>query len=262
MRRVARSGAVARLGLAMMLLAVSRWSSAAPVVAQLGADDPEWSGWTLRGAGNGSATGPAYDDLGLNSWYIYDGSSAAGSTLSYEHPVPPAQIAEGHEIGWILRAEVHLPNYPDAIGGSSILEFADGQRAYRLALGSDVDGDPIVELLGGAPINAVAAPVATPEPPNTSYHLYELRFNPATGLANLWINGSQWATGYAGVPTTESHVKFGSISDSDTGTSVWHRVEWEVVPVPEPSGFVTAGAALFGLLVAAWALNNSLKSDA
>lgn len=254
MRRYARPGVVAPLGVVLLLLAVAP-ALAAPVVLQAGATDPAANGWTIQGAGHGMAAGPVFDDLGLQAWCIADNSSAAGSSLAYKYPIDPTDLARAQQIGWILRAEVRLPQFPDAIGdaGSTIFEFADGQRSYRVALGTDDDGDPLVQLVGG-PSLAAQSPVAIPDPANSQYHLYELRFNPATGLANLWIDGALALVGYEGVGATSGHILFGSTSDSDTGVGLWHRVEWEVTPVPEPSSFALAAASALGMFLAARAL--------
>lgn len=251
MRRLVRPGAAALLA-AFALLIVSLAASpcaAEPIVLQSGAVDPEWNGWTAHGLGNGMAAGPTFDDQGLESWFISDESSGPGSTLDYRRAVDPADVALAHTLGWVLRAEVRLPLYADDVAdaGSTVFEFADGERAYRVALGTETDGDPLIDLFGLP--GPAGAPQATPDPPHSIYHVYELRYSPSRGLADLWVDGALWAHDYAGYASTDSHVLFGSTSDSDTGIGIWHRVEWSVIPVPEPSGLRQMLAALATLVV-------------
>ena len=231
-------------------------AEAAVVFSHSGNADPTTEGWVVEPSfapfGRPSS-GPLTGDLGLDAWSIDDNLTTIGSNWFYTQSPDAAQNSQASTNGWTLRARLRVVDSPDAVGnaGSIILEYANGVTDYRLALGAEADGDPIVLLWdGGVSSDGTTATGTsfTLQGGGSGYHLYELVYKPVAGAADLFIDGVLRVSNFTGVASsTFNRVAWGSASSSDTGQSNWNLVEWEVTAVPLPAALPLFLGGLLGL---------------
>jgi hypothetical protein len=231
------------------------------VASHMAGNDPTTEGWVIESsfAPSGRPTsGTVLNDQGsgFDAWYIDDNLSTIGSNLPYNVTLSDAQNVQAATHGWTLRANVRIADIPDSVGnaGSIMLSYANGSTDFRLALGSENDGDPIALLWDGGTTDSGTLATGSTfalQGGGPGYHLYELMYDPFTSTVDLFIDGIERLSNYAGVPTTLlNRVSWGSGSSFDTGQSNWNKVEMDIVAVPLPASlpFFLTGLVYFGWL--------------
>ena len=176
---------------------------------------------------------PVSADMGFDAWEIDDASSLLGANGGYSRNITPSEVADATAKGWRLSTRLKSATIPDdGSGGSIIVGFHSGPTRWRMAFGSQADGDPTVQLLGGS------NPVHVIDGAGAGYHLYELVFDPLSGSADLSVDGNEVLTNYIGGASSDStsFVYFGSQNDNDTGRGRYSSVQFSVVP--ESSAFL------------------------
>jgi len=223
--------------------------------------DPTTQGWTVEPSFAPSgrpSSGPVSDDQGsgFDAWSIDDNLTTIGSNWLYTQSPSANDNNQADSLGWILRAQLRVVDAPDAVGnaGSIMLEYANGVTDFRLALGSEADGDPIALLWDGGTDGGGMATGAsfTLQGGGSGYHLYEMIYDPVAASLDLFIDGIERISNYSGIQSSLfNRVAWGSGSSIDTGQSNWNQVEFEVAAVPLPASLPLFLAGLAGL--AGWA---------
>lgn len=231
---------------ALVLLIALR---AAPLSAEIifehtGNADPVTEGWTVFDAGGGGQlVGPLTNDAGsgLDAWSIRDTSTALFSTLSYNQTPTPAQLSQASTLGWSYSITIRIPNASDLAAASPFASYRDGSRNWQVGFGSEADGDPIVLLFdGGGSHPNFTGPSYTLQGAGSTYHEYDLVFNPVADTADLFIDGVERISNFPGYALAATTFGFGNGSSADTGQGNFNSVQFLVVPEP-------ASALLFGL---------------
>jgi hypothetical protein len=239
--------------------AVTGQAHASIVFSHSGNADPTTEGWSVVEpalvTGPRPATSPVSNDQGsgLDAWSIDDTSLAAGTTWTYTQSPSAADNSQATSLGWTLRANLRIGNLSDSVGnaGSIILEYANGTTAYRLALGSEADGDPIALLWdGGTDPNdsrIATGTFFTLQNGGAGYHLYEMVYDPFANSVDLFIDGIERVSNYAGISSSLfNRVAWGSAASSDTGQSNWNQVQFEITAVPLPAALPLFFSGLLG----------------
>lgn len=216
-------------------------------VKHVGSSDPTTQGWTQGGGGAGTSAGPLINDAGsgLDAWFVDDSSTSGG--LGYAALLSAPEVDLANTLGWSLTTTLRIPNALETAAVSPFLLYANGTTRWQMAFGSDAEGDPLVLLMdGGGSFPNFTGASFTLEGVGNGYHTYELVFDPDEASADLFIDGTERISDYAGFAFVEpAGIGWGTGSSADTGRGHFNLVEFSVVP--EPSGF------LFGGLVAALA---------
>ena len=239
------------LGLLFGLIVINFVSPAfATIIAQhSGANDPTTQGFTDLNSSSPVAVGPVNNDLGLgiDAWFVDDTFTTAGSIRNYIQPLTTSENDDANNMGWRLTGIVRVAtsSLPDPLvdsGDSSIyVAFMSGQKFYEFWFGSEVDGDPQVQI-PGLPATPTTVQKFTFQGAGGGYHRYDLIFDPNTGTGDFFFDGS--LIGSFGTPTSAFDtnigfgapgvVRWGSASSSDTGRGHYALVEFEIDPTTQP----------------------------
>ena len=217
------------------------------VFEHAGNTSPTDEGWTPEAFGGGVTTGTVNNDLGLgiNAWYVDDDSTSVPSTFIYRQTPAAWRIAQANSLGWKLSTRLRVVDVDHPANLTVGARYSNGERRYGMIFGSDEDGDPIVVLGEGADDYSVWGPTYTLEGAGSTYHLYELVFNPGVGSAHLLVDGTPRLSDYTGVSADTKRVFWGSANSYTMGHGNYNLVQWEIIP--EPSTFILAVLGLLGL---------------
>ena len=145
----------------------------------------------------------------------------------------------------LLSANIRIVDVPDSTDFSVSLYYLDGTRFYALQFGSQADGDPIVQFLGGGALALEGA--------GSGCHLYDLRFDPLAASVDLFVDGTERISNFLG-PLNASlpEVAWGGGESDTTGQGNYNLIRFDVgqaFPVPEPG---TLSLLTLGLLAIAF----------
>ncbi len=172
-----------------------------------------WGGWT--GARDADLVlKPLKNDQGTAAWAIIDRSTQTGVRYIIERGkgLRPEIIAEGRTNGWILRARVKVISR----GSNSTCHVAyrDDNRDWVLGFSADAEGNQTVHLQGESSLG-VDASVKVPNSRN-AYVDYEVRYDPKTNDASVYVSGSLLATRFfAAEATAARSLDFGTGSETE-----------------------------------------------
>ncbi len=195
---------------ALALLGVVGSAKAEIISLHQGTTDPTTEAFTGISFSNASTTGPLANDLGLPAQFIQ--GSAQSSQFAWGSPTLTAaqqlEIAStGFELTLVARvlqnglALAYDSTNHVTIGGGFVNY---GGKRWELELGLNGDGDTVVvlgtELDNNGPGNSVRSlgPTFTLTESGSSYHTYQLFFDPSTMLANLSVDGTPRLSNYGG----------------------------------------------------------------
>jgi hypothetical protein len=112
-----------------------------------------------------------------------------------------------------------------------------------MGFGSEADGDPIVLLFdGGGSHPNFTGPRYTLQGAGSTYHRYDLVFDPVNDSADLFVDGVERVSDFPGYALAATTFGFGNGSSADTGQGNFNAVQFIVVPEP-------ASVLLFGLAI-------------
>jgi hypothetical protein len=252
---------IVRAGMLLLLAVVglvgAPTASAVVVFEHTGATDPTTEGWSALAVPNPPFTdwGPIFNDggSGFDAWFIDDDASFGGSFLAASAVPSAAHNAIAIADGWTLRARLRVPDASEQGNSSTTVLYSDGADEYLMMFGSDADSDPLVRLYTGGPGGAPEGPTFTLEGAGNGYHLYELIFDPVAGSADLWVDGIERISDYAGVVQPSTRVVWGSAGSITEGRVHYNLVQWEIPNQPPslPSLSGLGIAMLLGLMTLA-----------
>lgn len=239
------------LSSALILLAavITAQAHASLVFAHSGNSDPATEGWSVEAsfAACGRPTTSAVSNVqhsGYDAWSIDDNLTTIGSNWTYAQTATTVANYLARAAGWTLRTLPRLSDAPDAAGnaGAVMLEYGNSLTDYRLALGAEADGAPIVLLRDGGVTDGgivVTGTSFTLQGGCADFHLYEMIYYPGADSVDLLIDGVECIRNYAGCNNPIfNRIAWGSGNNSDTGQSNRILVEWQVLTVPlQPVSF-------------------------
>jgi hypothetical protein len=228
------------LKLAAILICVFCAPSWAGTISEhLGANDPTTEGFFWPG--NISNGGLAPDGAtGFNAWTVIGG----GGSSFYQDPFTLAEAADVVTNGWILSVRMRTPT----AGSFTYSSLWDGSRRWDLLFSSSAGGDR-VELYNGSVGSGPSFTV--PGSPN-QYHLYEYLFTPSANSADLFVDGVERISNYAGLSQSVTPSVIIGSTNNVQGNFNLVRLEtppFQTTAAPEPATYGLMGAALLFLPV-------------
>jgi hypothetical protein len=214
--------------IAYAFAAYPQMSRSAEIATHQGSSNPLSEGFGYWPYNGNISSAPLADDMGMPAWEVLNGGPSGNEQAAYQQlggngpyggGLTAAQAADISAHGFVmsLRARVVSgPTYSSTSspqylvsGGSSVAGF-NGYR-YDIALANDGSGNTLVILptLVGFNGQFSYTPYQAPQSPDCSsgatycvsgagYHLYQLSYDPQSGTASLYVDGSEVLTGYAG----------------------------------------------------------------
>jgi len=189
--------------------------------AHRGKTNPAREGWRLRSSERkrlreaGIEVGPV-DENDQPAWSIrtVKDNQIVYYSIEKVNRLTPKLVAEAEEKGWVLRARVWMSEKnqipPDKWKGLASVSYRDGGRAWTLRPTVDRDGNQVLLIRQNSSLG-VDAFVAIADSRN-QYVDYEVRYNPATRDADVFVNGRRVATGFSNPPPqgpTQPQIRFG-----------------------------------------------------
>lgn len=223
-----------------LLISACEISQAKIVSLHVGSSDPVTEGWNLQSLA-GFTAGPVLNDsgLGIDSWNTTDVD--VGGSYSYFLSASEIAILNGRR--WTLSARLRVNSGIDHISGnthnSTAMYFQTPGYVFAAEFGKQADGDPVVFLWNDGPTETFTKIVL--EGVGDTYHLYEMRYDPAGSTVSLFVDGISKYTGYSGLNLNQGYptaVLFGNPSTVGLGSANWNSVTFSI-----PDG--GSSAALF-----------------
>jgi hypothetical protein len=241
-------------------LALTGLAHAALSITHAGAVDPTAEGFTVEACCGQSTSGSILNDLGHGAWSI-TGQARSYQFGYYSGTLSPEQKVDIGSQGFILTLEARASQglaltYDSGshttVGGAAV---DMGTLRFEIGLGVDGNGDTVVVLPTSIDPFGPDGSIRTPGPSYTltgsgsSYHTYQLVFNPEARSADLFVDGTERIRGYTGDPSflDNKGLKFGAFSGGQINFAQVQLTS----PVPEPSVRVMMGLGVL-LLIASW----------
>jgi hypothetical protein len=235
----------------LLLMVCSSPLSAAVLFEHTGSTDPTTEGWSIGGSGtpgsNGVYTGPITNDAGsgMDAWYVNDTATFGGSNQSYYGSLTSDQVTQASTNGWTLSTTIRIPDASETAAYAPFALYRDGVRSWDVAFGSTSGGDPIVKLITGGLHPNYNGPSYTLQGVGSTYHTYDLVYDPLSSSADLFVDGVEVISDYLGIvySTIKTNIGWGSGSSIDTGQGNFNAVSFSINPAPVP---IPAAVWLFG----------------
>jgi hypothetical protein len=244
-----RSAAIAGLVFVLVGESPSTKAQAAIIVQHSGSADPTTEGWTANIPPSGLTVGPVINDLGsgFDAWMVDDNSTMLGGNGGYNVTPTGAQVAQASAQGWVLRTRLRVVD-ATALMQDVCAIYRDGATSWDMRFGRESDGDPIVQL-----VTTSGGPTFTLQGAGSTYNLWELRYDPVAGSADLFVNGIERISNYTGFSIAQTSVIWGAASSADTGQGNYNLVQFEIFDqaqvVPEPSSLTLFGLGAAALVI-------------
>jgi len=187
------------------------------ILGHSGSVNPTNEGFSLLVSGSPSLT-PVMNDQGYNAWSI--GVSSGLDIAQYKQALTSQQV-DTLSYGWILSLTLRVGE-PVNPADSGILA---GFGGIALEFGAQANGDPAIELNNSEYISNGGGP---------GYHNYQLRFDPTTDLASVWLDGTEWLNDIQGSANPTSLI-WGEIQRPSDASYYANWSEVSVLAAPEPS---------------------------
>jgi len=177
----------------------------------IGTANPNDEEFTTLYLGAGSTVGPLVDDLGHAAWSIAGQATssqfgyAAGGLSDIQRAVIASQGFVLTLTARVLKGMAAAYDTSHAVIGGATLDT--GYRRFDITLGVDSKGDTVVILPSDFGVYGGVAPIYasgssfTLTGSGSSYHIYQLVYNPDTQLADLYVDGIKRLQDYAGCTT-------------------------------------------------------------
>ncbi|QDS98186.1 hypothetical protein [Adhaeretor mobilis] len=252
------------LPVAMLAVTSTAWGTL--ILSHSGANDPATEGWAPT-VEAGATVAPVIDDMGsgFDAWEVKN-SSGTGKVGYFGHaavtPAVEADIATG---GWSVRANLRVDDttangYDEALAPAPGFVMRLGAIGHwvLLEMSTDSSGNPTARLKGGTGLGNVSDIITTS---GSGYHTYDLRTQPMTSLADLYIDGTKVISDFDinNTATFPNQFIWGNWATGSDGAGYWNSLEFETSPaaVPEPSG---SAILLLGAVSLALERRRRLKS--
>jgi hypothetical protein len=239
----------------------------ADIIAQhQGSTVPATEGFSTVTFGAASTVGLLANDQGLPAWFI--AGTGQSAQLAYASPaLTPAQQTAITNQGFVMTMTARVlqglaPAYDSTnhvvIGGA---DFTFAGRRFEMDLGLLTNGDTVVVLPtsidNGGPGQSIRAPgpSLTLAGSGSSYHTYQLSYNPATQLADLFVDGVDRIQNYAGHTSFTNPglgLIWGAFSGGQGNFNLASLQTGQIAAVPEPSPLILGGLTALLALGAAW----------
>ncbi|MFA9478863.1 PEP-CTERM sorting domain-containing protein [Phycisphaerales bacterium AB-hyl4] len=230
---------VTGMAMAMVLTAGQATAFGAVIHEHIGDENPVNEGFTMSSTGGvaaGEAVAVTVD--GVDAWRIRKTSTTAG-TRTYNAPLTEEQRSEAFAEGFIIRANVRVHGNNNNLTGSPTVDFiaTTGQR-YAISFGNNTaDNNKVIVSVNGTNYDTGLS--------DAVFALYELKYNPVTEDANLYINGDLALSDLA--PTTLmgfNRFHFGLNSSGAAGAGDFNLVQFEIIPEPASIALLGLGSLL------------------
>jgi hypothetical protein len=215
------------------------------VIAHTGANDPTTEGFTFFSFGP-TVTGPIPNDMGNPAWSI--AATTLSSQFTYQSGLTAQQSNDIDSHGFVLTFEARAVTglLFDPVGGATVAAAGvwTATRRFDVALGLDANGDTAVVLPTSIDINIFDV-VTTPGPSYTltgsgsTYHTYQLVYDPITALADLYVDGVLRLQDYGG--HTDFLFPDGGLAWSAYSLGQANFSFVELASIPEPAAFLLVG---------------------
>jgi PEP-CTERM motif len=241
-----------------------RTSDGGVISVHNGSTDPTTEGFSTGTFGGSSTTGPLTNDLGLPAWSITglsQSSQLANGTPGLNASQQAAIASDGFTLTLVARALQNglAPAYTasNPVFIDYALVFYANVR-WEINLGLNSHGDTVAVLPNSANIGGPGGSTQsiganyTLTGSGSTYHTYQLVYDPTTNSADLFVDGAVRLTGYTGSTTypTNNALNWGAVSGGQ-GNFNLVQVQTGSTVVPEPSGLMLIGLGAAGML--AWA---------
>jgi hypothetical protein len=251
--------------LALLLIGVTP-SHADLLYTHSGSIDPTTEGFTgSEVVGPASTTGPLTNDQGLPAWFI--AGSGQSSQYAYFSPALTASqqaeiVSQGFTMTVVARvlqnglAPPYTTSDPVRIGAADV---SYGGVRWELDLALNSNGDTVVILPNTIAASGPGGSVQTFGASYTltgsgsTYHTFQLFYNPTTMVADLSVDGVTRLTGYTG-ETSFVGTEALAFAATSGGQGNFNLVQVQTGPasVPEPSTAIVASFGAVAFLAYGW----------
>jgi hypothetical protein len=219
-----------------------------------GANNPTTESFTYSDEFGPATVGPISNDLGNPAWSI--AADSVNTQVFYFDGFTSSQNTVVATQGFTMTALARVPQGPENATGSSFypsavvaVDFGTARR-FDLDIGLNSNGDTVAvlatQLLGGSNFST-PGPSYTLTGSGSTYHEYQLIYDPTTQAAALYIDGVDRIDGYTGETQfyDSGGASFGAV---DGGQGIFSHVEVDLGTVPEPSTLTMSTIAMLLLL--------------
>ena len=153
-----------------------------------GAVNPLTEGFANEGVTSGTPI-VADGGPGIDAWRVFSTSTGVGY---YYSPLTSEETQLAMTNGWRLTARMRVE------GGltTAAVDFGLGGRRFDMNLRRDVNGDTVVRL--NTSVSPIQGVDFTLSGSGSTHHTYELVFDPSTQTADLFVDGIERLSDYAG----------------------------------------------------------------
>ena len=190
--------------------------------------------WTQLGVeAVGRTKGAVTNDNGTNAWYVEKNGSG---DLGYQYVLNSGEQNQITNLAWSVTVNLRVVNTSDTPDYAVCVLFATGTTRFDMLFGSTASGDPIVQLASSFTGNGdnPQGPSYTATGAGSGYHQYKLVYDRVAGNADLFIDGVERISNFAGntaINGGTSSMFWGATGDTVFGRGNYNFVQ---VAIPEP----------------------------
>ncbi|HEX8525030.1 MAG TPA: PEP-CTERM sorting domain-containing protein [Tepidisphaeraceae bacterium] len=184
--------------------------------------------------------------LGVPAWQL--SKPITSVQKGYEYVLSNEEVQEAQNIGWFVKARIRVATNNDAPDYSVSVLYSNGVKRFDLLLGATADGDPIAKLadsfIGDG--ESATGSIFTLTGGGSGFHTYEMRFDAQSQGIDLFIDGIERMSDYAGhsIYVPSPRLDFGAFGNEGTGDGRYNEVSIALVPEPASVGLLLAAGGL------------------